>query len=197
MKHIRAQQGPQLRLDVSDKEREAAKNVKKGFKTLLKDFDASLSILFDLREALVDGHPSKDDLEGKFRGRFLRYRSKIVKSFNALLEQLKLLLESMGAIMDPEMAKLRNLIMSEFDEASDGVESMLSLLKEPGRKEFTKSIERICTQMQQRRTSIGDVIESQLFNHLEHDILGKLKISSLTTRVMTRTRLLRKLATEK
>ena len=80
----------------------------------------------------------------------------------------------------------------EFDELSDGIEGVLDLLEEPGREGFTQSLERLCTQMQLRKTSIEEVIDNQLFNHLEHDILGKMKISSLKTRIRRRTRILQK-----
>jgi len=196
MKNIRAGEGPQLSLDVTDRERTAAKSIKKDFKAILKELDTALKIVYDLRDALVEDRPSKTDIGNRFHGRFLRYRSKIVKAFNAFLENLKVALESLEAVLDPEMIKLRGLLMAEFDEMSDGIEALLDLLKNSGKEGFTKNLERICTQAQKRRQSIGDVIESQLFNHLEHDILGKLKISHLMPQIKRRTRLLRKLAME-
>lgn len=196
MRHIHAEQGPQLRLDVTERERASAKSIKKDFKIILKDLDEALRIVYDLRDAIVEERPSKEDLTNKFRGRLLRYRSKIAKTFNAFLEKLKLSLESLNKLLDPEMIKLRGLLVAEFDELSDGVEALMDLLRDSDREGFTQSLERLCTQMQKRRQSIGDVVESQLFNHLEHDILGKMKISHIAPQIRKRTRLLRKLATE-
>ena len=197
MKHIHADQGPQLRLEVTERERASAKAIKKNFKRILKDLDEALKIVYDLRDAIVEERPSKDDLSNVFRGRLLRYRSKIIKEFNTFLQNLKGNLESLNQLLDPEMIKLRGLLISEFDELSDGVEALMDLLRESDREGFTQGLERLCTQMQRRRKSIGDVIDSQLFNHLEHDILGRLKISHLTPRIRKRTRLLRKLTMEK
>lgn len=197
MRHTYAEQGPQLRLEVTERERESAKAIKQNFKEILKDLDKSLDVIYDLRDALVGERPSKEDLGNRFHGRLLRYRSKITKTFNALLEKLKKGLESLQEVMDPEMIKLRGLLVAEFDEMSDGIEALLDLLKNSDKEGFTQNLERLCTQMQKRRQSISGVIDSQLFNHLEHDILGKLKISNLTIKIKKRTRLLRKLATER
>lgn len=197
MKHIHAEQGPRLRLEVTERERAAAKNIKKTFKQIADDLEESLAIIYELRDAIVQERPSKEDLKNKFRGRLLRYKSKIVKAFNTFLEKLKIALQSLSELMDPEMIKLRGLLVAEFDELSDGIEAVIDLLKNPDKEGFTQSLERLCTQLQKRERSIKDLIDSQLIGHLEHDILGKMKISHLKTKIRKRTRLLRKLATER
>ena len=50
--------------------------------------------------------------------------------------------------------------------------------------------------MQLRITSIKEIIDNRLFNHIDSDILGKLKVSELTTRIRKRARLLRKISSE-
>jgi hypothetical protein len=181
MKKIRAEQGPQLTVEVSEHEKSTAKEAKKEFKSILKDLDEALDIIFDLREALVVDRPSKDDLKNKYKGRLLRYRRKIAKTFNELLLKLQSAIQNLKDISDPEMKTLQKIIVAEFDELSDGVEGVL----------------RLCTQLQQRKVSIDEVVDNQLFNHLEQDILGKIKVSSLQTRIIKRTRILRKASRER
>ena len=194
MKNIHATSGPRLTLEVTEKERNVAKSVKKEFKQILKDLDEALKTVFDLRDAVVKERPSKDKLHGDYRGRLLRYRRKIVKVFNKFLKKIKKTLEALNNISDPEMINLRDIIISEFDELSDGVEALLDLLKDVDRDGFTKSLERLCTQMEKRQRSIKSIIDDQLFGHLENDILGKMKISSFLPRIRRRTRILRKIS---
>lgn len=194
MKNIRATSGPRLTLEITERERNLAKNIKKEFKEILKDLDDALKTVFDLRDAVVKERPSKDKLHGEYRGRLLRYRRTIVKAFNNFLKKLKKTLESLNEISDPEMVNLRDIIMSEFDELSDGVEALLDLLEDVDREGFTKSLERLCTQMERRQKSIKSIIDDQMFSHLENDILGKMKISSFLPRIRRRTRILRKIS---
>ena len=88
MKKIRAE-GPQLTMDVSERERALAKVAKKEFKEILKYLERALNIIYDLRDAIVKLSPSQDDLGGKYKGRLLRYRRKIAEIFNNLLERYK------------------------------------------------------------------------------------------------------------
>ena len=193
---IHADQGPRLTMEVSEDERATAKNAKKEFKEILKELDEALKIIYDLRDAIVQQRPSKNDLQNKYRGRLLRYRKKIVEAFNKLLIRVKKALQSLADILDPDMISLRQIIVSEFDELSDGVEGVLHLLGDVDREGFTKNLERLCTQLQIRNTSINEIIDNQLVGHLEHDILGKMKISSLKARIRKRSRILQRISTE-
>ena len=192
MRKIHADYGPRLTMEVSEDERATAKNAKKEFKDILKELDEALKVIYDLRDAIVQQRPSKDDLKSQFRGRLLRYRRKITEVFNKLLIHIKKALQSLSSILDPDMISLRQIIISEFDELSDGVEGVLHLLDDVDREGFTKNLERLCTQLQRRNISIGEIIDNQLVSHLEHDILGKYKISELRAIIIRRTRLIRK-----
>lgn len=189
-----ADQKTRLKLEVSERERATAKEIKTDFASLLKELDDALKVIYDLRDAIVQQRPSKDDLKTQYQGRLLRYKNKIIKEFNEFLNKLKATLDKIAEVSDPTMIRLREIIIAEFDELSDGVESILDLLKDADREGFTKSLERITTQLDKRRTSIKDIIDNQLFNHLERDIMGKMKISNLQHKIRVRQRLLRKLA---
>jgi len=194
MTKIQADQNPRFTIEVSEQEKEAAKALKKEFKDILKELGDAINVIYDLRDAIVQQRPTKEDLKNTYRGRLLRYRRKISTEFNKLFVRLMGAIKSLETVMDPETANLRKIIVAEFDELSDGVEGVLEILGDVDREGFTKNLERLCTQIQRRKTSIDEIIDNQLFSHLEHDILGKYKISCLKTRIYKRTRILRKTA---
>lgn len=192
MKQVHAEQSPKFTTDVPDGEKAIAKQVKKDFKDLLDSLDDALKLIYDFKDAVLEEHPSKEDLNNSYKGRVIRYKRKLVEAFNGVLEGLKKTVNSLQGIMDPEMLNLRALIMAEFDELSDGVEGVLDLFKDMNSDGFTKELERLCTQLKSRKTSISGIIDNQLMSHLENDILGKMKISSMQARIIKRTRLMRK-----
>jgi len=194
MRQIHADQGPRLTMEVSERERALAKAAKKEFKSILKDLDKALDVIYDLRDAIVKERPSQDDLQNTYRGRLLRYRRNITEVFNKLLIRFKNAIQSLGDITDPDMANLKKIMVAEFDELSDNVEAVLSLLDDTAKDGFTKELERLATQLQRRSSSINEIIDNRLFNHIDSDILGKMKVSELKTRIIKRTRTLRKLA---
>lgn len=182
-----------MTLEITDAEREIAKVVKKEFKQISKELNAAVKVVLDLRDAIVEQRPSKDDLKNKYRGRLIRYKKKIKDAFNHFLEHTKTTLEKAVEISDPEMVRLREILVAEIGELSDGVEALMDLLGETDRDSFTKTLEQISSQLEKRQKSIADVIDSQLFGHIEQDILGRMKISSLQQNIRRRTRIIRQL----
>jgi capsid portal protein len=144
-----------------------------------------------LRDAVIQQHPSKKDLTTKYKGRLLRYRRKIIKTFNDLLIDIKSMLEKLSELNDPEMIRLREIIVAEIGELSDGAEAIMDLLDDPSSDVFTKTLEQISAQMEKRHRSISDVIDNQLGNHINHDILGKMRISQMLFRIRKRARIVR------
>jgi regulator of sigma D len=188
--------GPQMILDITDEEKKIAGAVKTEFKEVLRKIDDAIHVVTDLRDAIVNERPSKEDLKSKYAGRLIRYRRKIKASFNDALSLVKVSLEKLSKISDPEMVRLREILIAEIDELSSGAEAILDLLDESERESFTKTIEKISAQMEKRQKSITDVIDNQLFNHIDHDILGRMKISTdtLRFRIRRRARIIKQLA---
>ncbi len=193
MKHSKIAVGPRMTLEITDAEREIAKKVKKEFKQISKELDSALKVVLDLRDAIVEQRPSKEDLKNKYRGRLVRYKKKIKDAFNHFLTHTKKTLEMAVEISDPEMVRLREILVAEIGELSDGTEALMDLLNETDRDGFTKTLEQISAQLEKRQKSIADVIENQLFGHIEQDILGRMKISSLQHNIRRRTRIIRQL----
>jgi len=193
MRQLKAQTGPLMVLDITDDERAVASQIKEEFRGILKKLDTAVHVIVDLRDAIVEQRPKKDELNGKLRPRLLRYRRKIRKVFNDFLTAVKSSLEKLPKVSDPEMIKLREIIIAEIGELSDGAEAMMDLLNETDRESFTKTLEQLTSQMEKRQKSIVDVIDSQLFNHIDHDILGKYKISKMRFRIKRRARIVKQL----
>lgn len=191
MRLLKAQSGAQMVLDITDAERAVANQIKEDFKKILKKLDTAVKVIVDLRDAIVEQRPKKEELNKKLKPRLLRYRRKIRKVFNEFLTDVKNSLEKLSKVSDPEMIKLREIIIAEIGELSDGAEAMMDLLSETDRESFTKTLETLASQMEKRQKSIVDVIDSQLFNHIDHDILGKMKISEMRFRIKRRARIVR------
>ena len=189
MKRANADTGPRLNLAITDAERAIAKTIKEEFKAILKKLDSALKVVVDLRDAMAEQRPSKEDLNSKYRGRLLTYRRKIKDAFNDFLTDVKSSIEKLAEVSDPEMIKLREIIIAEIGELSDGAEALMDNLAETDRDGFSKTLEQVVSQMEKRQKSIVDVIDNQLFNHIDHDILGKMKISEMRFRIRRRARI--------
>lgn len=193
MKISKAATGARMVLEISPQERETAKVIKKEFSAHLKLLDKALKVVVDLRDAIADERPSKDDLKKKYRGKMLRFKRKVQENFNEFLSAVKGSLEKLSEISDPDTIKLREIMIAEIGEMSDGAEALIDLLEETDRDGFTKSLEGLVGQMEKRQKSIVDVIDDQLFNHIDHDILGKMKVSDLRFKIRRRARIIKQL----
>ena len=109
-----ADTGPRMNVDITPKERTAAKEVKAEFKIILKELEKATNVVMDLRDALVEERPSKDVLKSKYRGRLVRYRTKIRDAFNVFLTHVRKTLHMMDDISDPEMERLRDILIAEI-----------------------------------------------------------------------------------
>ena len=189
--------GPKINLQITDSERAIAKEVKEEVKGILKKLDKATKVILDLKDAIIQQRPSKDDLSNKFRGRFLRYGRKITENFNEFLIAIRTTIEKLAEITDPDMMRLKEILVAEVGELSDGVEAILDLLKEPDKEGFTQTLERIAAQIEKRQKSIKDVLDSQLLSHIDQDILGKMKIGDMQFRIRRRARIIKQLARRK
>jgi hypothetical protein len=186
--------GPKSSLQITELERSTALEVKEQVKDVVKKLDAAVKTITSLKDAVISQRPSKDDLSNKYRGKLLRHRRKITAVFNEFLLSIKDTIEQLSAITDPEMMRLKQILVAEIGELSDGAEAIMNLLQEPGKDGFSDSLERITAQVEKRSKSIRDVIDAQLIGHIDQDILGKLKISAIRFRIMRTARIIKQLA---
>lgn len=186
----------QLVTEIPEQQKVMAKKIKENLSKSLKQFDDALKVIYDFKDAVVADRPDRKALKDNF-GRIIRYRRKIINVFNKFFLNLKPVLEQLSTLKDPETVRLRNLIISAFDEISNTVESLTEIMEEVDRENFTKRLEAITTQLENRRQSINDVIDNQLFNHLEKDFLGKMKISSVRANIYKRKRKIKRIFMER
>jgi len=189
--------GTKVNLKITDSEISIAKEVKEDIKSIVKKLEKATKVILDLKDAIVQQRPSKDDLSNKYRGKFLRYRRKITENFNEFLLAIRATIEKLAEISDPDMMRLKEILIAEVGELSDGSEAVLDLLQEPDKEGFTQTLERISSQIEKRQKSIKDVLDSQLLSHIDQDILGKLKIGELKFRIRRRARIIKQLARRK
>lgn len=184
-------------LEITDAEIAAAKEVRESVKDVLKKLDKAIKVILDFKAAIVQKRPSQDELVSKYKGRFLRYRRRITTVFNDFLVSIKKIIDKLAIISDPDMMRLKEILIAEIGELSDGAEAVMDLLKEPDKEGFTSTLERIAVQIEKRQKSIKDVIDNQLIGHIDADILGKLKISELRFRIKRNSRIIKQLARRK
>lgn len=182
--------GPRLTVPISDDEKQLAKQAKDEFKVVLKELKDAIDVVLDLRDAILEQRPSKEELKNKYKGRLLRYKKRITDTFNIFLNHLKNNLSIIAKINDPDISRLREILISEISELSDGVEALLDLLEDADKENFTQTLEQLCSQLEKREVSISDAIGNQLFGKLDHDILGKFRVSEFKFNIKKRSRLL-------
>ena len=182
--------GPRLTVVITPEEKELAKNSKAEFKMVLKELKAAIGVILDLRDSILEQRPSKEDLSNKYRGRLLRYKRKITDSFNIFLQHLQTNLGNLAKINDPDMIRLREILVAEVSELTDGIEAILDLIHDVGKDNFTQMLEQLTAQNQKRQHSISDAVANQLFNHLDHDLLGRMRLSQLRFNIQKRSRLM-------
>lgn len=185
--------GPLMFVKITPEETEIAKKIKEEFKVSLDKLKDAFNILKSFKDALTDEHPSKEDLENKYKGRFLRYSRKIRQSFNDFLLPTKSILNMVDKITDPNMERIRSVVIAEISEMSEGIDMVLDLLKDPAQKDFTSTIEELFAQIEKRKVNIHEAVEHQLFGHIDQNILGKLKISSIIFDIKRRKRIIKSL----
>lgn len=189
MKKI-SNQKTMLTLQITEEEKAIAKQSKIEFKLVLKELKDAIKIVLELRDSILEQRPSKENLNTQYRGRLLRYNRKIINAFNIFLKHLKVSLNLLGKINDPDINRLREILVSEISELTDGIEYVSNLLKEPIKEDFTKNIQAISAQLEKREHSINDAIGNQLFNHIDHDLLGMMRISQIKFNIKKRSRLI-------
>lgn len=185
--------GPLMTVKITPEETEIAKKIKISFKQSLDLLEIALNDLKNFKDALTQDHPSKEDLESKYKGRLLRYRRKIQENFNSFLIPTKSILNMLDKITDPSMERVRGVIIAEISEMSEATNKLLSILKDPSQNDFTSNIEELFEQINKRKDNIDEAVEHQLFGHIDQNILGKLKISSLVLEIRKRKRIIKSL----
>lgn len=174
-----------LSIDINESEQRQAKKVRSEFKKLVANLDGVFKSLGSLNAGLIglDENPQLSD----YRYLFLKYRQRVQFLFNRFLDQFEHCLKELEKMVsDRETLKLKNSIIGEVRELRDGVLTLLELLREPGRQEFVKMYRETFLRLDQRQSSLSEIITDSLFGHIDNNILGQIKIGKSKFRLSKR-----------
>lgn len=170
---------PIYSIEISDAEREQAAQTRKDFESLTEIMNEAFEHLFILSDAL-NGVTETSQFVSMSK-LFLRYTRKIRKLFNNFIKQLeKCLLALNKTVTDARMVKIRDTIVGEVREIRDGILEVLDILNEPDSKDFVQNFRTIVERLGQRSDSLEEVITDQLFSHLDEDILGHIRLGTVS-----------------
>ena len=166
---------PTYSVEISDDEKQQATTTRKEFAQMIDLLDASFEKLQKVKE-LLSQYNSSSDFKS-IKDLFIRYKHKIVHSFNEFLDQLQLALEEMNnTISDTEMENIKNTIVEEVRELRDGVILITEALDTPESPDFIKIFSETFDKLDKRKISLVEIVNDHLFSHIDYDILGRIKL---------------------
>lgn len=166
---------PVYSVNITEDEKKQAATTRDNFKHLLKFMEDAFEHLYILDNALEGIGDTKNFISlGKL---FSQYKRKTQKLFNVFIKHLEqALIELNNTISDSEMERIRDVIVSEVREIRDGVLDLLDLLDNPEDKTFIQDFRSTVERVGRRADSLREVITDQLFSHIDHDIMGQIRL---------------------
>lgn len=166
---------PVYTVDISENEKSQATNTREEFQVLLDLMEEAFDHLYILDNAL-EGMQDTTGLD-QFGKLFLRYKRKARRLFNLFIKQLeKALKETNKTISDTELDRIRDTIVAEVRELRDGAIELFDLLENPENKTFIQDFRSTVERLGRRSDALRQVITDQLFSHIDHDILGQIRL---------------------
>jgi hypothetical protein len=176
---------PIYSIDISEDEKSQAANTREEFQVLLEVMDEVVDYLNILNNAL-EGIQDTSEL-GQFNKLFLRYKRKARRLFNVFIKQLEKALKNVNkTITDTELDRIRDTIVAEVREIRDGAIELFDLLENPEEKTFVQEFRSTVERLIIRSDALKQVITDQLFSHIDHDILGQIRLGFLLKPVIKR-----------
>jgi uncharacterized phage infection (PIP) family protein YhgE len=168
---------PIYSVEISEDEKLQAQETRNAFESLSEHLDESFDKLKIVRELLEQ---FKDPSHfAHMRDLFIRYKQAVINEFNEFLDSLTNSLTKMNkTLSDSEMQNITDTIVAEADELRDGVEELAEHLDEPDSPDFLKNFKETYDRLDQRRNSLHEIITDHLFEHIDYDILGRIKLGS-------------------
>lgn len=166
---------PIYSVEISEEEKAQASRTREEFQVLLDLMDEVFDHLLILDNAL-EGIQDPTGL-AQFNKLFLQYKRKAKKLFNIFVKQLeKALLEMNKMVSDSEMERVRDTIVAEVREVRDGAIELFELLEMIEDKQFIQDFRATVERIHNRAESLQEIITDQLFAHIDHDILGQIRL---------------------
>lgn len=166
---------PVYSIDISEDEQKQATQTRLEFEELLHVMEDAFEHLHILGDSL-EGATETPQFAAMSK-LFHQYKRKTKKLFNNFIVQLeKALLALHTTVSDAEMNRIRDTIVSEVGEIRDGVITLLDFLDKPEDKDFAKSFKETVDRVFKRAEALEEIIQEQLFEHLDRDVLGKIRL---------------------
>jgi hypothetical protein len=170
---------PAFAIPVSDEEKAAANQIRESFYRTLKtleEFHRYLKVFFDHADNLGENE-NLNAINGLIR----KYTNKLKRKFNeftfVMQHSIRLSVE-LGT--DPKMEELRDLIIESAKNIRHLLVELLKLFGKLGDQDFLTNAKSFFPFLDKAISSLVDVIRTKLFDHIDRDIMGKIKIGNIS-----------------
>jgi phytoene dehydrogenase-like protein len=169
--------GPAFSVPVSNEEKKAAERLRKEFEDILKELEKCsryLLVFFDHTDDFTDDQ-SLDGLAPLMK----RYEKKLKQKFNNFLEALERGLEHYNeSFSDTELDNVRDLIIEHVKSVRKGLIAIIDLFARLEDPEFVEAAQKAYQEISSSIERVDFVIREELFDHIDYDILGRIRIGS-------------------
>jgi hypothetical protein len=164
-------------MEVSDEERRAATAIRTKF----AEFNTRITEFVDFFEILFS---SLDQInEGKqllpIAGVLKKYQFKLKELFNNVIMTLAAALdESSDKIVDTKMSNIRELVIQNMSEVRSLFIDLMGILDNFEDDAFVEKGKDLHEQINKYLEKVQEIVSSELFSHIDFDILGKIRLGS-------------------
>jgi len=194
---------PQRASEISEEEKQAAKEVLKAFKVFLhalwsarqhderlinvfeKNEGADTAALFEIRHLL---RRFQKEVKDKYTKLIFMFAGKKDENMELVEKGLIHLLQPLEK--DTKTRQIKSALQDAMQQLSEFVEEFLELFEDFNSKDQIKNIISVSKESEKIMQSIENIIEKQMRPHFEKNILGAKKIGSIRGRIRRRARLI-------
>ncbi len=168
---------PIYSIKISPVEMEQARKVRKALSDVMSSFD-SISDSLEKFGAII-GEISKPEQIAGLRRELLAFKHKIQGDFNSLLDLVDVALtEWNDMISDGNFDSMRKAFIEEIRKARDSALEFLEKLRFPAEPRFLAESPNDIAAIMGCKKSLEDIISNQMFQKIDKDILGRIRIGS-------------------
>jgi len=162
---------------VSDQEKESAKKLRAEFERTLKfleEFNRYLLVFYDHADELED----KEDMS-PINSLINRYKERLKLKYNEFVSRIGLSLEHYNEVLsDSEMDNLRDMIVETTQAIRTHLVELLKLFGKVRDPDFIAGTKLVYPKVLKSVDQLSHMIQTELFNHIDRDILGRIRISN-------------------
>ncbi len=168
---------PIYSIKISPVEMDQAKKVRKALSDVMSSFD-SISDSLEKFNSII-GEISKPEQISQLRKELLAFKHKIQEDFNALLDLVDVALTEWNEmISDSNFDSMRKAFIEEIRKAREHALEFLEKLRFPAEPKFLAEAPNDIVAISACKKSLEDIISAQMFQKIDKDILGRIRIGS-------------------